>query len=378
MTSLGASTSAAQTRATAATREAFSSFRPASDDKASVDESAATRACARMEIIARLPDIALTWWAARGLFQGALVAQRLPALSARAGMAALVPAALMLTFQVKNSGRSLRCLIPAIASATPVGEAMRAAYTTHALVGDPMVEAAQRIAASPVGVGSAPEDRKARRDAFLAELARASAELAKPVAREAAAAAATASATGSGVVGTASGYSMGRGTMAMPLKRGGPSPPTQQRGLDDLRADVVTYDDTDDDYFATPLDSDGSWSTDDEQTQPEADFSSDYHSAPQLPPHQEVEKKKKQTAERAAASSDDGLSWIFGGKDSSNDGLASSSSSSRLDDKQRPMGDEARWRERNSLPQRHAHEDVHPSYELRRKRRESLSEDRSK
>ena len=367
---------AAQSRAAHETRRAFTSFKPSSDDDISLLELTATKACIRIELVSRLPDIALTWWAARGLFQGALVSQRFPALSQRAGLVAFLPALLMGIFQVTNTHRSLRCLIPTITSATPVGEALREVYAAHAPVGDPLSIAAARIAASQLGHGSLPAERLARKDALIEELAKVTAETVKPMKRDIQGERAVSSST----------------ITPSPKHRQYPSS-SKAQGLDDLRAGTATNDD--DDRFAS-YPSDDSWSNTTTAAGSGDDSSGFLSSAVDnffeekntstkkgvriSPPRNAMSSATSSSVSSASSSSpsssssDNNNSDVFHGLFGDSDD-EKKNSSLRSDNNTRALGDEARWRERNRLPQKHEHEDIHPSYDIRRKRRESISED---
>jgi hypothetical protein len=73
-----------------------------------------------------------------------------------------------------------------------------------------------------------------------------------------------------------------------------------------------------------------------------------------------------QTAKPAAAPTSGDLSWLFGG-------AAVAAPQPAAAAKPRALGDEARWRERHNVPQRSELEDVRPSYEVRRWRRDSIA-----
>jgi hypothetical protein len=362
-------------RAAQETRHAFASFKPSIDDELSLQEVTATQACIRVELLSRLPDIALTWWAARGLFQGAFVGQRFPALSQRAGIAAFLPALLMGIFQVTNTHRSLRCLIPTITSATPVGEALREVYAAHAPVGDPLSIAAARIASSHLGHGSLPAERLARKDALFEELAKVVAETVKPMKRD-----------------TEGERTVSSSTMPSSLNRR-PSPSSKKtQGLDDLRAGTMNTtsedEEDDDDRFALYPSSDDSWGSNTTNGDDSSGFSSSSQNDREfdnteksnsakkgvrtLPPRDTMSVATSSVSSSSSSSdnnNNDAFHGMFG------DG-GDSSSTVRSDNNKRALGDEARWRERNRLPQKHEHEDIHPSYDIRRKRRESISDDR--
>jgi hypothetical protein len=83
----------------------------------------------------------------------------------RPGLASALPVAAFLGLGWYQDQRSFRCFLPALASATPLGAQMRAAYREHS--SDAFLAAAEHVATLPVGAGSAStDDRLERRDAI--------------------------------------------------------------------------------------------------------------------------------------------------------------------------------------------------------------------